>query len=134
MVYVEIEYFIESCEKFFKIAPLCTSRFQIFLLESNKEIAVDQSDAWYVKNFNLLQTITASTEENLPNGVKRKIQVHFEPSKVGFYLAFLDLGSCAEIHRVTAYYLTCQKVNYNTLRFFLQIIFLNLFFNSFNWA
>lgn len=92
------------------MTPLCTSRFQIFLLNTDTEIPVNQTYAWNLQKFVLLQTVTASSDKNIPEGVKRKIQIHFEPTSIGFYLALLDLGSCTEIYRIAVYYVACQNV------------------------
>uniref|UniRef100_A0A673X8M1 Ephrin type-B receptor 3 n=1 Tax=Salmo trutta TaxID=8032 RepID=A0A673X8M1_SALTR len=109
-VYVEMKFTVRDCNSIPNIPGSCKETFNLFYYESDSDSATETSPFWMENPYVKVDTIAPDESFSmLESGrVNTKVRSFGPLSKVGFYLAFQDLGACMSLISVRVFYKKCS--------------------------
>ncbi|CAB1324725.1 unnamed protein product [Coregonus sp. 'balchen'] len=118
-VYVEMKFTVRDCNSIPNIPGSCKETFNLFYYESDSDSATETSPFWMENPYVKVDTIAPDESFSmLESGrVNTKVRSFGPLSKVGFYLAFQDLGACMSLISVRVFYKKCSTTIANFAMF-----------------
>uniref|UniRef100_A0A8C7NWZ1 Ephrin type-B receptor 3 n=1 Tax=Oncorhynchus mykiss TaxID=8022 RepID=A0A8C7NWZ1_ONCMY len=118
-VYVEMKFTVRDCNSIPNIPGSCKETFNLFYYESDSDSATATSPFWMENPYVKVDTIAPDESFSmLESGrVNTKVRSFGPLSKVGFYLAFQDLGACMSLISVRVFYKKCSTTIANFAMF-----------------
>lgn len=109
-VYVELKFSVRDCASIPNIPGSCKETFNLFYYESEGDTATDTSPLWRENPYVKVDTIAPDESFSLLEAgrINTKVRSFGPLSKLGFYLAFQDLGACMSLISVRVFFKKCS--------------------------
>ncbi|KAM4605056.1 ephrin type-B receptor 3 [Polymixia lowei] len=109
-VYVELKFSVRDCASIPNIPGSCKETFNLFYYESEGDTATDTGPLFRENPYVKVDTIAPDESFSLLEAgrINTKVRSFGPLSKVGFYLAFQDLGACMSLISVRVFFKKCS--------------------------
>ncbi|XP_061588017.1 ephrin type-A receptor 4b isoform X1 [Cololabis saira] len=118
-IYIEIKFTLRDCNSLPGVPGTCKETFNMYYFESNN------ANLWFIKESQYIKIDTIAADESFTQvdvgdrvmKLNTEVRDISNLSKMGFYLAFQDLGACIALVSVRVFYKKCPLTVLNLAQF-----------------
>ncbi|KAM6918922.1 ephrin type-A receptor 3-like isoform 2-T2 [Xenentodon cancila] len=118
-IYIEIKFTLRDCNSLPGVPGTCKETFNMYYYESNN------ANLWFIKESQYIKIDTIAADESFTQvdvgdrvmKLNTEVRDISNLSKMGFYLAFQDLGACIALVSVRVFYKKCPLTVLNLAQF-----------------